>query len=243
MGGDTSVLGSLLATELRERLVTRVGGSHDLPENTGDHVAEKVNLLAWGAGEVGADVHLVGPGAVVNPCLVLSPRFMATATGKAPVNVDSLQSEGRVAHIALTRDGYSLLLTRRAPRAWNERRLKPVVTAFDSLLSSIVASRRARSLMEHTLIRELIAGDASTTGPWAESLGLPQGTRVSALVFDMPDASAEQAAVVEDAVRDTALATLRPAVVSARQGRVLALFPKVAAAQDVSLDYAVGMTP
>jgi sugar diacid utilization regulator len=112
-----------------------------------------------------------------------------------------------------------------------------VVAAFDELLSSVAASRGIRSVMERTFIRELVARDPATVTPWAESLGLPFGARVSALVVDVTG-DENLAGSIENAVRDIALATLRPVIVAARQGRVLALIPRVGAHDEV-LDHAI----
>lgn len=170
---------------------------------------------------MGANLHLVAPGALINPVLALSPVFRTAAMASTTVPLSRLPKAGRVVHLDLDRPGCSLLLTRDAPSPWSGERVASVVAAFEELLSSVAASRGIRSVMERTFIRELVARDPATVRPWAESLGLPSGARASALVVDVTG-DEHLASFIENAVRDIAMATLRPVIAAARQGRVLA---------------------
>lgn len=190
--------------------------------NSADH-AELLRLITRSETAVEAAVHLVTPGAVVNPTYLLSPTIHRAAATRPPVPVTAVPSEGRLLHIDLGRPGCSLILSREHPAPWSHRRIAAVVRAFEDLRSSVAVSRRARAAVEETFLHELVSGASATVGPWAESLGIPPGSRVTAVVIDSGEADP---AGVADAVCDVAWATLRPGVVAVREGRVLALLPK-----------------
>lgn len=190
--------------------------------NSADH-AELLRVLMRSEAAVEASVHLVTPGAVVNPTYLLSPTVRRAAVARPPVQVTEVPAQGRLLHIDLGRPGCSLIFSREHPAPWAHRRIASVVRAFADLRSSVAVSRRARAAVEETFLHELVSGASATVGPWAESLGIPPGSRVTAVVIDPGESDP---ASVADAVCDVAWATLRPSAVAVQGGRVLALLPK-----------------
>lgn len=184
---------------------------------------ELLRLIMRSEAAVGAAVHLVTPGAVVNPTYLLSPTVHRAAASRPPAQVTSMPAEGRLLHVDLGRPGCSLIFSREHPAPWAHRRIVSVVRAFADLRSSVAVSRRARAAVEETFLHELVSGASATVGPWAESLGIPPGSRVTAVVIDPGESDPSK---VADAMCDIAWATLRPCAVAVQDGRVLALLPK-----------------
>lgn len=185
--------------------------------------AELLRLIMRSEAAVEAAVHLVTPGAVVNPTYLLSPTVHRSAVALPPIQVTAVPAEGRLLHVDLGRPGCSLIFSREHPAPWAHRRIASVVRAFADLRASVAVSRRARAAVEETFLHELVSGASATVGPWAESLGIPPGSRATAVVIDPGGADP---AKVADAVCDVAWATLRPGVVAVQEGKVLALLPK-----------------
>ncbi|MGP5928694.1 PucR family transcriptional regulator [Corynebacterium glyciniphilum] len=235
-GPTLDSLRALVATELRRQFTT----SSLAPAADGvDHLARLLRLLDEGARSVGAELHLDIPGALVNPFVTLSPAFRSAALDCPVMAVKDLPYEGRVARVDVGRPGCSLLFTRSVPTAWPHRPVAAVVAACRELVAEAAVSRGTRSMMEHTFMRELITGDSSAVGPWAETLGLPPGCRVTALVINVEDVDSAGCTAVESAVHDAALASLKPAVAATREGRVLALIPRTGSVRDAVLDSAL----
>jgi hypothetical protein len=196
---------------------------------------ELFTLLDQVATDIGGTAHLIFPGGVVQPTHRRSPEFLRTAARKTACSVTAVPKEGRVLHLKINADdvdgvssaGTSLLLCRDHPSSWPLTRL----SAFDKQLSALMADidifHRVREPMERTFLQELLAGSLETTAvlPWAESLGLPSGGRVMAVVLVGETMIGRGAVIGADAVREVLLATGRRGIVAADtdRHRVLAL--------------------
>lgn len=115
---------SVLVNDLRGRLDDPSYADADQYEEDPEHFSRLLDLLDHGAYSAGAVLHLVTPGALINPVVALSPAFRAAVLARAAIPLERLTNSGRAVHIELERPGYSLLLTRDAPSTWSREGVK-----------------------------------------------------------------------------------------------------------------------